>query len=109
MSGYDHKRCSPEGIAAGRRLVKLIQPALDKLELQGEPDERCNSCAFRVDTVPNGCMQTQADAWKAGIEGTPFLCHQDQSKTCHGWYAFRVRLKGVTMRCPWEFSPPDEP
>lgn len=105
---HDHKRVSPEGKDAGRWIAHFVYPAIVKLELDGEPDERCKTCAFRQGTVPNGCIQTQADAMKAMLEGVPFLCHQNLGQTCHGWYAGRVRLKGRTVALPeWEFSAPD--
>lgn len=104
----DHKRVSPEGKKAGRWLAKFVYSHIVLLELDGEPDERCKTCAFRQGTVPNGCVITQADAMKAMLSGVPFLCHQDMGKTCHGWYAGRVALKGRTVDVPWDFSPPDE-
>lgn len=113
----DHKRVTPEGRAAGFNLVRLTEPAIAELEREGEPDERCKTCAFRLGTVPNGCLQTQLDAMKAVVEGVPFLCHQADRKgwPCHGWYAARVavqsaeKARGVKLQatCPWEFSPPD--
>lgn len=113
----EHNRVSPEGRALGEQLVRLTAPAITKLAEQGEPDERCKSCAFRIGTVPNGCLQTQADAIKAVIEGVPFLCHQADKlhMPCHGWYAARwavrqaEKVKGPLpiTECPWPFSPPD--
>lgn len=106
----DHKRVSPEGKAAGEQLVRLVTRHIVLLELEGEPDERCKTCAFRLGTVPNGCLQTMADAMKCVLEGVPFLCHQGpepHEKTCHGWYAARVALKGKTIKVPWKFSAPD--
>ncbi len=114
---HDHKRVSPEGRALGEQLVRMTSPAIQALADQGEPDERCKSCAFRLGTVPNGCLQTQADAVKAVIENVPFLCHQADRDhmPCHGWFAARwavrqaekVRGPMPFTKCPWEFSPPD--
>lgn len=113
----DHKRVSPEGKRAGAHLVRIVEPWVQHLAEQGEPDERCKSCAFRLGTVPNGCLQTQLDALKAVVEGVPFLCHQaDRERSpCHGWFAGRVAMRDAEQRkgplqvsCPWEFSPPDE-
>lgn len=104
---HDHKRVSPEGKKHGRWLAKFVYRHIVLLELEGEPDERCKTCAFRDGTVPNGCIQTQADAMKAMLEGTPFFCHQNIGKTCHGWYAGRVALKGKTVFVPYEFSDED--
>lgn len=115
----DHSRVSPEGKAAGFQLVRLTEPSIARLEREGEPDERCKTCAFRLGTVPNGCAQTQLDALKAVVEGVPFLCHQaDRDRLpCHGWFAARVAItraekaRGtkLAVACPWDFSPPDEP
>jgi hypothetical protein len=114
----DHSRVTPEGKALGFNLVRITEPTIAALVNEGEPDERCKSCAFRLGTVPNGCIQTQGDALKCVVEGVPFMCHQHDRKgwTCHGWYAARVAIqradkaRGTTLAvtCPWEFSPPDE-
>lgn len=103
---YDHKRVTPGGRRAGAALCRLTEPAIAALIADGEPDERCKTCAFRLGTVPNGCVQTQADAMKCVMEGVPFYCHQDPThKTpCHGWFAGRRALKGKTRIMPWAFS-----
>lgn len=114
----DHSRVTPEGRAVGAQLVRLTEKAIKALAAEGEPDERCKSCAFRLGTVPNGCPQTQMDAVKAVIEGVPFNCHQHDrlGQSCHGWYAARVALRRAEVArgvpppvttCPWDFSPPD--
>lgn len=117
MSEHDHSRVTPEGKAAGAQLVRLTEPWIERLAAEGEPDERCKSCAFRLGTVPNGCPQTQADALKAVVEKVPFLCHQADRKgwPCHGWVAASVAVRAAEARkgpmpitCPWPFSPPDE-
>jgi hypothetical protein len=111
---YEHHRVTPEGREMGEQLVRLTEPAIKQLEAEGEPDERCKTCAFRAGTVPNGCPQTQMDAMKAGLEGVPFLCHSHTNgrgeyyAPCWGWFAMRVALKGAEIKCPWEFSPPDD-
>ena len=117
MTTNDHKRVTPEGRAAGEQLVRMTEPAIAALVAQCEPDERCKTCAFRLGTVPNGCMQTQLDAIKCLIEGVQFSCHQAgrEGWPCHGYYAASVALREATERtglalpakCPWEFSPPD--
>lgn len=116
-STKDHHRVTPEGRAAGAQLVRLTEPTIARLAAEGEPDERCKSCAFRPGTVPNGCLQTQLDALKAVVEGVPFLCHQaDRGRApCHGWFAARVAIREAEQRkgplkvtCPWNFSPPDQ-
>lgn len=114
---HTHSRVTPEGRAIGEQLVKIVEPSIQRLAAEGEPDERCKSCAFRLGTVPNGCIQTQSDAMKAVVEDVPFLCHQADRKgwPCHGWFAARVAMKEAEKRrgtklgltCPWDFSPPD--
>lgn len=110
---HDHKRVTPEGRAVGEQIVRLTEPAIQRLADEGEPDERCRSCAFRAGTVPNGCPQTMADVVKCVVEQTPFHCHVDKyadgsEKICHGWFAARWSMgdkpAGVV---PWEFSPDD--
>lgn len=113
----DHSRVTPEGRAAGFSTARLVEPAVADLVRQGEPDERCKSCAGTLGTVPNGCAQTQLDFIKAAAEGVPFLCHQADRKRmpCHAWYAVRVAIRKadkhrgtqLTVKAPWDFSPPD--
>jgi len=109
---HDHHRVTPEGRALGEQMVRFTEPIIKRLEAEGEPDDRCASCAFRPGTVPNGCAQTQMDALKAVMEDVPFLCHSHAIKgnfymPCWGWFAARQVVKGKTP-CPWEFSP-EEP
>ena len=114
----DHSRVTPDGKALGEQMVRLTEPWIAHLAAEGEPDERCKSCAFRAGTVPNGCLQTQADVLKAVVEKVPFLCHQHDRKgqACHGWFAAMVAMRHAELvkgpapisSCPWEFSPPDE-
>lgn len=112
-------RVTDEGRRLGRNLVELIQPGLHRLAQAGQPDARCASCAFRVGTVPNGCPQTLADAFKACVEQVPFLCHApNDGRACHGWSAFQVAFAKARTRPEFQqmidtaakmsFSPPDE-
>lgn len=111
----DHSRVTPAGRVVGFQTARLVEPAVAALARQGEPDERCKSCAGTYGTVPNGCLQTQMDFTKAVIENVPFLCRQADRKRmpCHAWFAARVhilkRCGPVERSVPWEFSPPDEP
>jgi hypothetical protein len=101
----DRSRITPLGIKFGNKLRRISDPGIKQLELEGEPDERCSSCAFRADTVPAGCIQTTMDAMKASIEGTVFTCHAAaDKKSCHGWYAARVALKSSMGTAPWNYS-----
>lgn len=110
----DHHRVTPEGRALGAQLARLVEPVIHHLAKQGEPDERCKSCAFRAGTVPNGCVQTMADAIKAMLEQKPFLCHVDHyadgsHKLCAGWLASQWgSADRPLVACPWDFSPPDD-
>lgn len=115
----NHSRVTPEGRLAGFNMARLVEPAVQTLAHDGEPDERCKSCAGTYGTVPNGCLQTMLDFTKAVCEGVPFLCHQADRKgmPCHAWYAARVAIrdankrhgKPLTIKAPWDFSPPDVP
>lgn len=110
----DHHRVSPEGRALGAQLVRLVEPVIQHLADLGDPDERCKSCAFRAGTVPNGCIQTMADAFKAVLEQKPFMCHVDRytdghRKLCSGWLASQWGSAGrPPVACSWDFSPPDD-
>jgi hypothetical protein len=116
-STKDHPRVTPEGKAAGFDLASLTDVVAAKLAEEGQPDERCKSCAFKFGTVPNGCLQTQADALKSVIEGVPFLCHQadQQRRPCYGWVSVRLAIAyaelcrgdSLDIKCGWDFSPPD--
>lgn len=103
-------RIDPMGVQLQAQTIRLfMQPGLDKLAAEGEPDERCGTCAFRPGTVPGGCIQTQADALKAVMEGRPFMCHAHEvggqfDLTCHGWYAARVAMAGKIIKAPWPWS-----
>lgn len=91
----DHGRVSPEGRSMGMQIARMTEPWIAELARNGEPDERCKSCAFRAGTVPNGCLQTQMDVLKAVVERVPFLCHQhDRGRMpCHGWFATQVAIR----------------
>lgn len=97
------------GRLAGANIARMTEPAIAELAAQGEPDERCSTCAFKAGTLPNGCLETVADAMKCGIEGEPFYCHDSRRKgeTCHGWFAMRYALDGKSGSVPWKFSHED--
>ena len=111
----DHKRVSPEGKAIGAMLVRMVEPAVAALALEGEQDERCKSCAFRAGTVPNGCLQTQLDACKSVLEQRPFMCHVNKYRDgthqiCHGWFAATWSRGSVEPNFSmswWDYTPPD--
>ena len=119
---HDHHRVTPQGKAIGADMAKLADAEWKSLELQGEEDDRCKTCAFRAGTVPNGCAQTQLDAIKAVVEHIPFMCHAHQNskgrcdRICGGWFAVRRIADRMELEtgqklpaAPWDFSPADAP
>lgn len=101
----DRSRITREGRLLGSKLINLAESKIPQLIAQGEPDERCATCAFRKDTVPNGCIQTVMDALKAVSEGKPFMCHSKSDAICHGYYAARLAVGNKIAKAPWEYSP----
>ena len=65
---------SVEGWKMGAELVKLV----------GHCPGCCDSCAFRMGTIPNQSLKTVTDAMESALTGEEFLCHQD-GKPCRGW------------------------
>lgn len=108
-----HHRVSPEGEVFGASMARIAEKIIAYAATRGLPDQRCASCAFRPGTVPNGCLQTQNDAFKAVLEGVPFMCHAspNNSDYCYGWAAARCALYKAglpkSIPVPWDFSPPD--
>lgn len=82
------------GRALGRELARLCDAA-EAADLARFPDQRprCEDCAFRAGTVPNGCAETLMDAIKCMVEVKPFYCHkgvregQAPKRLCGGWMA----------------------
>lgn len=113
---FDPERVTPLGKEYGENLVRLIEPEIAKLAADGEPDERCTTCALRTGTVPNGCIQTLADLTKCIFERETFYCHQHKdrdgnpTKVCHGWFAAVATTKARPVKMPWQYSheTPDE-
>jgi hypothetical protein len=94
-------RVSPEGQQAGRVLAAFAETGIET----GVPDRRCGTCAFRMGTVPNGCLQTMADAAKCLAEGEVFECHHREGATCEGFRAASM-VYPPEMRGPvdWDFA-----
>lgn len=90
---------------------------LDGLETAKTRADMCASCAFRPETVPNGCLQTQLDALKCVVEGQPFYCHAPRDGAfCTGWIRARTEQAARPMPAEvealvakWQFSPPEDP
>lgn len=95
------------GRAAGVELARFAD-----MELAKHPTlrERCNSCAFRLGTIPNGCLTTMADAFKCVIEGEPFYCHEtpEPRALCAGWVALRNAAPAAIGTVPWNFTDEDD-
>jgi hypothetical protein len=104
------------------RLAELGKKRLEEFGLANVKAERirdgmCKTCACRLGSVPNGCIQTQLDFLKAAAEGTPFLCHSPKDgKLCAGWIHARAEIAAnplpdavMALLAKHEFSPPDEP
>jgi hypothetical protein len=84
---------TPEGEALGKELARLADLA-EAEQLKQFPNmlPRCNECAFRAGTLPNGCAETVSDALKCVIERVPFWCHKglkeeegQPTRICTGW------------------------
>lgn len=63
------------GAHCGAQLVRLYGAA---------PDTACDSCAFRLGTVPNQCSATIMDAIQCSVTGEAFFCHRT-GLVCEGW------------------------
>ena len=99
---------TPEGRELGRHMVRLYEPAIAEIAAEGEPDERCSTCALRLGTLPNGCPTTLMDLMKCAIEGeVAFMCHDRRrdGQVCHGYFAMRYAHDGKKVATmPWKFS-----
>ena len=65
----------------GRKVGAMLGALADAAEAEQRRDfpnmlPRCNDCAFRAGTLPNGCEETLMDAMKCAVEGKPFYCHK---------------------------------
>lgn len=103
---------TPEGIAMGKQLARLCDVA-EAEQRKRFPNQasRCQSCAFRAGTLPNGDPVTLMDAVKCLVEQVPFMCHQvfdkagNPTEMCAG-YAMMLSAKAKRGSVPWEFSKP---
>lgn len=110
---------TPEGRSLGAHLARFADRAEEKLRdrmaarnVDKPVPERCQSCAFRDGTLPNGCPTTVMDAVKCLMEGDTFLCHAspvDEAGAHVGVCAgFLLLEKGGLVegvgRMPWEYS-----
>lgn len=68
---------TPEGRLLGAQLARLADVEEAKLREEfPRLHPRCDDCALRLGTRPNGCPDTLMDVVKCVIEGTPFYCHK---------------------------------
>lgn len=115
MSENDHSRVTLEGKKIGKETARMANFMVKQLEAKGIEDQRCKTCAFREGTVPNGCLQTQADVMKCVIEGNIFLCHQNLKTPapCFGYLAARSSIiqanggQDFRAKVPWDYSVDD--
>lgn len=110
---------TPEGIALGREMARLCDVAeVEQRARFPKHARRCESCAFRAGTLPNGDPVTLMDATKCLIENIPFMCHQyfnadgSPRDMCAG-FALLARSgmnfePGKHVMAPWNFSKPVE-
>ncbi len=110
-SGVAKKMVRNRPCAQGRLLGRELARLADKAEaerVQQFPNTkvRCRTCAFRLGTVPNGCVTTLMDAVKCAMEQVPFMCHESPGNTepCMGWVEFANVAQRDPMPTPWEFS-----
>lgn len=68
---------TPEGRALGKIVARVTDSTLASLRQKFplHSDERCQSCAYRADTFPNGCLETALDALVSVVKCEPFYCH----------------------------------
>lgn len=109
---------TPEGIALGIEMARLCDVAEAEQRARFPKQKpRCESCAFRAGTLPNGDPVTLMDATKCVIEKVPFMCHQyfnadgSPRDLCAGFMI--LMASGLDMEprrakttVPWEFSKP---
>lgn len=109
MSEQILNRPTPEGIALGRELARLTDRAEEGLRDKfPNAKERCGTCAYRLDTIPNGCAETVLDAVKCALEFRTFDCHETMVKgkpaqPCQGWLILCSASKGK-VEAPWPYS-----
>lgn len=89
--GYPNEP-TEQGRALGAELARLADVA-EAEQREEFPDQtpRCDDCAFRAGTKPNGCPETLMDAIKCVVEMNPFYCHKGlvdgkPKHICRGWW-----------------------
>lgn len=105
-------RITPQSIELGKTVARMTEKAVARLAAEGDPDERCSTCALRRGTPANQCADTLMDAMKCIVEDEPFFCHDKKRKghACHGWFACAVATQDMpAIKVPWPFSHEDAP
>ena len=116
-----HNRVTKEGQQMGQNASRLSDLGFTRLQKMGlhavdAPRLRkdmCETCACRLGTVPNGCLQTQMDFLKSAVEGKPFFCHSPSNGSlCTGWVRVRAEIVAnplpneiAEMLAKWEYTP----
>jgi len=99
----------PLGIALGEQLARFADESEHEFRgYLGFVPKRCNSCAYRKGTFPNGCLATVANALKCSMEGDEFYCHETgnglhghgESVICAGWILLN---NNKIVDVPWDF------
>jgi hypothetical protein len=104
----ERNKPEPAGYALGEQLDKFCEVEIDKYKASGlAVPRRCNTCAFRKGTFPNGCVTTVMDALKCTLEGdTQFLCHEhkkgEEPSICAGYLLLANNDKPI--KTDWKFS-----
>lgn len=101
---------TPEGRVCGQQLASWV----DELETDQRKQfpnmrPRCDDCALRAGTLPNGCLSTLGDLVKAVAENDVFYCHKgvvddrEPKAMCAG---FAILLGAPRFRDGPEKDPP---
>ncbi len=77
---------SEEGRLMGAELARLTGPC----------PNACESCAYRLGTIPNQSATTVTDALECTLNGDVFACHVD-GKPCRGWLNSREQPQIITQ------------
>lgn len=67
---------TPEGRALGAELARLCDVEEQRIRERFPNQPRCDDCAARAGTDPNGCSETLMDLLKCVHEAVPFYCHK---------------------------------
>lgn len=68
---------TPEGRMLGRELARLCDIEEARMRVRfPRLHPRCDDCALRAGTDPNGCPETLMDVVKCIAENVPFYCHK---------------------------------